>query len=120
MRQTTVCSFIINHNCSSLSCALDSSRELCMLEAQKCIRNEISLCVSLWFSLKNQREECRAAGGGKMECSWKTVLLLVCASLGVQYTAIRTLKDSVSGPCQGAYPCQSRHHRGTAKKTFCE
>lgn len=46
-----------------------------------------------------------------MECSWKTVLLLVCASLGVQYTAIRTLRDSLSGPCQGAYSCQSRHHR---------
>uniref|UniRef100_A0A3Q3X223 Sulfotransferase n=1 Tax=Mola mola TaxID=94237 RepID=A0A3Q3X223_MOLML len=40
-----------------------------------------------------------------MECSWKTVLLLVCASLGVQYTAIRTLRDSLSGPCQGAYRC---------------
>uniref|UniRef100_H2ZZY1 Sulfotransferase n=1 Tax=Latimeria chalumnae TaxID=7897 RepID=H2ZZY1_LATCH len=25
-----------------------------------------------------------------MECSWKTVLLLVCASLGIQYTAIRS------------------------------
>lgn len=48
-----------------------------------------------------------------MECSWKTVLLLVCASLGVQYTAIRTLRDSLSGPCQGAYRCQTRHHRGT-------
>lgn len=48
-----------------------------------------------------------------MECSWKTVLLLVCASLGVQYTAIRTLRDSLSGPCQGAYHCQARHHRGT-------
>lgn len=48
-----------------------------------------------------------------MECSWKTVLLLVCASLGVQYTAIRTLRDSLSGPCQGAYRCHNRHHRGT-------
>lgn len=55
-----------------------------------------------------------------MECSWKTVLLLVCASLGVQYTAIRTLRDSVSGPCQGPYHCQSRHHRGTAEKTLSD
>lgn len=62
---------------------------------------------------RRQREGCRAAGGGRMECSWKTVLLLVCASLGVQYTAIRTLRDSLSGPCQGAYRCQTRHHRGT-------
>lgn len=107
---------MINHNCSSLSCALDSSREPSMLEAENCIKNEIPLCVSLWFPRKNQREECRATGGGKMECSWKTVLLLVCASLGVQYTAIRTLRDSVSGPCHGAYHCQSRRHRGTEIK----
>jgi len=60
-----------------------------------------------------QREGCRAIGGGRMECSWKTVLLLVCASLGVQYTAIRTLRDSLSGPCQGAYRCRSRHRAGT-------
>ncbi|CAL1595576.1 unnamed protein product [Knipowitschia caucasica] len=46
-----------------------------------------------------------------MECSWKTVLLLVCASLGVQYTAIRTLRDSLSVPCPGAYSCQGRRHR---------
>lgn len=49
-----------------------------------------------------------------MECSWKTLLLLLCASLAVQFTAIRTLRDSLSGPCQGGYRCQSRHHRGTA------
>lgn len=91
-----------------------------MLEAEKCIKNEFPLCVSLWLPWIHQREECRATGGGKMECSWKTVLLLVCASLGVQYTAIRTLRDSVPGPCQGAYHCQSRHHRGTAKKIFYE
>lgn len=37
-----------------------------MLEAGKCIQNEIPLCVSLWFPRKkNQREECRAAGGGQ-------------------------------------------------------
>ncbi|KAK7891686.1 hypothetical protein WMY93_023649 [Mugilogobius chulae] len=46
-----------------------------------------------------------------MECSWKTVLLLVCASLGVQYTAIRTLRDSLSVPCPGAYSCQGRRQR---------
>uniref|UniRef100_A0A3P9INB0 Sulfotransferase n=2 Tax=Oryzias latipes TaxID=8090 RepID=A0A3P9INB0_ORYLA len=56
------------------------------------------------------REGCRAGGGGRMECSWKTVLLLVCASLGVQYTAIRTLRDSLSGPCRGAYRCHGRRH----------
>nr|XP_057932073.1 carbohydrate sulfotransferase 1-like [Doryrhamphus excisus] len=47
-----------------------------------------------------------------MECSWKMMLLLVCASLGVQYTAIRTLRDSLSGRCRGVYHCQSQHHRG--------
>ncbi|KAI3370797.1 hypothetical protein L3Q82_007333 [Scortum barcoo] len=66
------------------------------------------------------REGCRARGGGRMECSWKTVLLLVCASLGVQYTAIRTLRDSLSGPCQGAYRCQSRHHRDSRWRALCE
>ncbi|KAM9754438.1 carbohydrate sulfotransferase 1 [Menidia menidia] len=65
-------------------------------------------------------EECRARGGGRMECSWKTVLLLVCASLGVQYTAIRTLRDSLSGPCQGAYRCQSRHRGDSRWATSCD
>ncbi|XP_067091159.1 LOW QUALITY PROTEIN: carbohydrate sulfotransferase 1-like [Osmerus mordax] len=54
-------------------------------------------------------------GGGKMECSWKTVLLLVCASLGVQYTAIRTLRESLHSPCQDVHRCQThtpRDHRG--------
>ncbi|KAM9815889.1 carbohydrate sulfotransferase 1 isoform 2-T5 [Syngnathus typhle] len=58
--------------------------------------------------------------GKRMECSWKTVLLLVCASLGVQYTAIRTLRDSLSGPCQGVYQCQSRHHRESNWRTLCD
>ncbi|KAI4825617.1 hypothetical protein KUCAC02_021297 [Chaenocephalus aceratus] len=55
-----------------------------------------------------------------MECSWKTVLLLVCASLGVQYTAIRTLRDSLSGPCQGPYRCQSRHFRDSRWRALCD
>ncbi|XP_061891173.1 carbohydrate sulfotransferase 1-like [Entelurus aequoreus] len=55
-----------------------------------------------------------------MECSWKTVLLLVCASLGVQYTAIRTLRDSRSGPCQGVYQCQSKHHRESNWRPLCD
>lgn len=55
-----------------------------------------------------------------MECSWKTVLLLVCASLGVQYTAIRTLRDSLSAPCPGAYSCQGRHHRDSRWRLLCD
>ncbi|XP_077424713.1 carbohydrate sulfotransferase 1 isoform X2 [Vanacampus margaritifer] len=55
-----------------------------------------------------------------MECSWKTVLLLVCASLGVQYTAIRTLRDSLAGPCQGVYQCQNRHHKESNWRTLCD
>ncbi|XP_029010402.1 carbohydrate sulfotransferase 1-like isoform X2 [Betta splendens] len=66
------------------------------------------------------REGCRSRGGGRMECSWKTVLLLVCASLGVQYTAIRTLRDSLSGPCQRAYRCQARHHRDSRWRALCD
>ncbi|XP_078077256.1 carbohydrate sulfotransferase 1 [Mustelus asterias] len=34
-----------------------------------------------------------------MECSWKTILLLVCASLGIQYTAIRSLTASLTSHC---------------------
>lgn len=55
-----------------------------------------------------------------MECSWKTVLLLVCASLGVQYTAIRTLRDSLTAPCPGAYSCQGRHHRDSRWRPLCD
>ncbi|MEQ2302660.1 hypothetical protein AMECASPLE_008938 [Ameca splendens] len=65
-------------------------------------------------------EGCRAGGGGRMECSWKTVLLLVCASLGVQYTAIQTLRDSLPGPCQRAYRCRSRYHRDSRWATLCD
>ncbi|XP_063053909.1 carbohydrate sulfotransferase 1-like [Engraulis encrasicolus] len=32
-----------------------------------------------------------------MECSWKTLLLLVCASLVVQYVALRSFRDSLFG-----------------------
>ncbi|XP_041652424.1 carbohydrate sulfotransferase 1 [Cheilinus undulatus] len=63
---------------------------------------------------------CQSRRGGRMECSWKTVLLLVCASLGVQYTAIRTLRDSLSGPCQGAYRCSSRQHRDSRWRSLCD
>lgn len=55
-----------------------------------------------------------------MECSWKTVLLLVCASLGVQYTAIRTLRDSLTAPCPGAYSCQGRHHGDSRWRLLCD
>ncbi|XP_010881696.1 carbohydrate sulfotransferase 1 [Esox lucius] len=56
-----------------------------------------------------------------MECSWKTVLLLVCASLGIQYTAIRTLRDSLSGPCHsGVYQCQSRPPKDSRWRTLCD
>ncbi|XP_038636927.1 carbohydrate sulfotransferase 1 [Scyliorhinus canicula] len=34
-----------------------------------------------------------------MECSWKTILLLVCASLGIQYTAFRSLSASDTSHC---------------------
>uniref|UniRef100_A0A8C5GWI2 Sulfotransferase n=2 Tax=Gouania willdenowi TaxID=441366 RepID=A0A8C5GWI2_GOUWI len=54
-----------------------------------------------------------------MECSWKTVLLLVCASLGIQYTAIRTLRDSLTGPCRGVYHCHSRRHIDSHWRDFC-
>ncbi len=86
------------------------------MKLRKCIEMKshcVRVSVPPW---RRQREGCRARGGRRMECSWKTVLLLVCASLGVQYTAIRTLRDSLSGPCQGAYHCQSKHHRGMPRQ----
>ncbi|XP_041692607.1 carbohydrate sulfotransferase 1-like [Coregonus clupeaformis] len=67
------------------------------------------------------REGCSGGGGRRMECSWKTVLLLVCASLGVQYTAIRTLRDSLSGPCHGGvYHCQSRQPKDSRWRALCD
>lgn len=101
------------------TCRCEWAKAAHMYEDGKIHQNETSLCVCVcpWW---RQSEGCRARGRRRMECSWKTVLLLVCASLGVQYTAIRTLRDSLSGPCQGAYRCQTRHHRGTsASPTYC-
>ncbi|XP_043564783.1 carbohydrate sulfotransferase 1-like [Chiloscyllium plagiosum] len=44
-----------------------------------------------------------------MECSWKTILLLVCASLGIQYTAIRSLTASINSRCPGTEPGKHCH-----------
>ncbi|XP_075875497.1 carbohydrate sulfotransferase 1 isoform X2 [Nelusetta ayraudi] len=57
---------------------------------------------------------------GRMECSWKMLLLLALAFLAVQYTAIRTLRDSLNGPCQGAHRCHSRHHGDSRWRGFCD
>ncbi|XP_030646487.1 carbohydrate sulfotransferase 1 [Chanos chanos] len=54
-----------------------------------------------------------------MECSWKTVLLLVCASLGVQYTAIRSLRDSLPEHCQGSHRCQGSQGKEYRWKSPC-
>uniref|UniRef100_A0A8C4X6F0 Sulfotransferase n=1 Tax=Erpetoichthys calabaricus TaxID=27687 RepID=A0A8C4X6F0_ERPCA len=55
-----------------------------------------------------------------MECSWKTVLLLVCTSLGIQYTAIRSLRDTFSAPCSGGDLCQRREVKEYQWKVFCD
>ncbi|KAL7871138.1 hypothetical protein SRHO_G00086350 [Serrasalmus rhombeus] len=55
-----------------------------------------------------------------MECSWKTVLLLVCASLGLQYTAIRSLQDLFPGPCQDSGHCQGRVGKNHRWKFSCD
>ncbi|KAG9273097.1 carbohydrate sulfotransferase 1-like [Astyanax mexicanus] len=55
-----------------------------------------------------------------MECSWKTVLLLVCASLGVQYTAIRSLQDLFPGPCPDSGQCQGRLGKDHRWKFSCD
>lgn len=98
--------------------SVETHRHKCVKAAHVCSFEIKYYCVCVCASVAFQHcqwKGCRVRGGGRMECSWKTVLLLVCASLGVQYTAIRTLRDSLSGPCQGAYRCQSRHLRGTAR-----
>ncbi|XP_067907259.1 carbohydrate sulfotransferase 1-like [Heterodontus francisci] len=49
-----------------------------------------------------------------MECSWKTLFLLVCTSLGIQYTAIRSLTATITSHCPGTETgkhCNS-HRRG--------
>ncbi|XP_061139373.1 carbohydrate sulfotransferase 1-like isoform X3 [Syngnathus typhle] len=79
-----------------------------------CVRACVCVCET------SEKDVAPTGWGKRMECSWKTVLLLVCASLGVQYTAIRTLRDSLSGPCQGVYQCQSRHHRESNWRTLCD
>ncbi|XP_007250596.3 carbohydrate sulfotransferase 1-like [Astyanax mexicanus] len=55
-----------------------------------------------------------------MECSWKTVLLLVCAFLGVQYTAIRSLQDLFPGPCPDSGQCQGRLGKDHRWKFSCD
>ncbi|KAK1168908.1 carbohydrate sulfotransferase 1 [Acipenser oxyrinchus oxyrinchus] len=54
-----------------------------------------------------------------MECSWKTVVLLVCASLGIQYTVIRSLRDTFSSPCQGGDHCQHREPKEYRWRSPC-
>ncbi|KAL4659309.1 carbohydrate sulfotransferase 1-like [Arapaima gigas] len=58
--------------------------------------------------------------GSMMECTWKTVLLLVCASLAVQYTAIRSRRDSVGGPCRGPGRCPRRKPKDDSWRSLCE
>ncbi|KAI1905439.1 hypothetical protein AGOR_G00016190 [Albula goreensis] len=61
-----------------------------------------------------------AAEVGGMECSWKTVLLLVCASLGVQYTAIRSLRDSFTRPCQSTDRCRQALLKDHRWRSLCD
>ncbi|KAG7250619.1 hypothetical protein CRUP_000068 [Coryphaenoides rupestris] len=56
-----------------------------------------------------------------MECSWKTVLAAGVHLLGVQYTAIRTLRDAaLPEPCQGPFNCHTRQPRDSKWKAICE
>lgn len=80
---------------------------------------DFSLSVSLSRSLSlllSPLSLCRAAedvGWSKgMECSWKTLLLLVCASLVVQYIAIRSFRESLPSSCQGNAHCLERQTKG--------
>ncbi|OCT88233.1 carbohydrate sulfotransferase 1 [Xenopus laevis] len=58
-----------------------------------------------------------------MECSWKAVVLLVFASLGIQYTAIKSLRTAFKSPCQvmgGESRCFQRDLRDNASRLLCE
>ncbi|XP_015207492.1 carbohydrate sulfotransferase 1 [Lepisosteus oculatus] len=55
-----------------------------------------------------------------MECSWKTVVLLVCASLGIQYTAIRSLRASLPSPCPGGDLCPHRDLKEYGWRSLCD
>ncbi|XP_043944085.1 carbohydrate sulfotransferase 1-like [Protopterus annectens] len=58
-----------------------------------------------------------------MECSWKIVILLLCAYLGIQYTAIMSLKPMFIRPCQGMGEdghCQHRDLKDYKGAPMCE
>ncbi|XP_053321637.1 carbohydrate sulfotransferase 1-like [Spea bombifrons] len=58
-----------------------------------------------------------------MECTWKAVLLLVFASLGIQYTAIKSLRMAYKAPCMGMgvqNQCLQRDIKNNASRLLCE
>ncbi|KAM8974022.1 carbohydrate sulfotransferase 1-like [Pelodytes ibericus] len=58
-----------------------------------------------------------------MECSWKAVLLLVFASLGIQYTAIKSLRMVYKAPCPNLElqaQCLQRDIKDNATRLLCE
>ncbi|XP_062404150.1 carbohydrate sulfotransferase 1-like [Sardina pilchardus] len=55
-----------------------------------------------------------------MECSWKTLLLLVCASLVVQYIAIRSFRESLPSSCQGNSRCLERQAKESWWRSACD
>ncbi|XP_063301434.1 carbohydrate sulfotransferase 1-like [Pelobates fuscus] len=58
-----------------------------------------------------------------MECSWKAVLLLVFASLGIQYSAIKSLRKAYEAPCPSMTvqnQCLQRDMKDTATRLLCE
>ncbi|XP_076156893.1 carbohydrate sulfotransferase 1 [Alosa pseudoharengus] len=55
-----------------------------------------------------------------MECSWKTLLLLVCASLVVQYIAIRSFRESLPSSCQGNSHCLERQAKESWWRSACD
>ncbi|MEE6478189.1 hypothetical protein FKM82_011771 [Ascaphus truei] len=54
-----------------------------------------------------------------MECSWKAVLLLAFASLGIQYTAIKSLRTVFKGSCH-EIPCLQRETKDNTTRFLCE
>ncbi|KAG8438818.1 hypothetical protein GDO86_005130 [Hymenochirus boettgeri] len=58
-----------------------------------------------------------------MECSWKAVVLLVFTSLGIQYTAIKSLRMAFKPPCRemgSESRCLQKEFKDNATRMFCE
>ncbi|XP_073423925.1 carbohydrate sulfotransferase 1-like [Dendrobates tinctorius] len=55
-----------------------------------------------------------------MECSWKVFVLFVFTSLGIQYTAIKSIRMTFTTPCRSLTPENRCGHKDNATRALCE